>query len=283
MAPQGYLDSYRLAPLPNYSKALPPTPPVYSYPKRSSSVYSQGTELCHPQPSTPILAAFTLRPILDKSNQRSPPPPPPRFPYKKLSITRLPQGDSTAIIQTQRPLLLGPSSTIYRASPPSLTEVEIFPPTKTRRRQVYSGFWLDSTLPTTIGPRLLEPFDPELLCRQNDSDREARACGRSTTPTCASLKHIIPSVGSVPGNIGSADKDTAVILSSVYQYYLTDEFEGEPGQLQKQGEDKSSQLKVEKELHTRDLGRPPTIEISQRLPRLTPLEGEPVAKTADFA
>jgi hypothetical protein len=290
MTPRGHPDSCRLAFPPNYSKALPPNPPVYPYLKRSSSVYSQGTELCRLQPLIPIPVDFATRPIIDESIQPSAPSLIPRHSHKKLSTTRLPQGNSIETIQTQRPLskpiqqplLLGPSSSTYRVSPPSPSEVEMSSPTRARRYRVYSGFWLDNILPAPIGPRLLEPFDPQVLCKQNDSVREARAYGEYNTRTRTGLKYGIPPRRSTPGIVGNTDEDTAVALSLVYQHYLTDDFEGEPGGLQKQTEDTSSRVKAEKELHPQNLDGRPGIETSQRLPRPTLLERVPIAESAHF-
>jgi hypothetical protein len=196
---------------PNYSKALPPGPPVSPYLRSSSSVYSWTTESCS-QLSTSSITDFS-----------SPPTPenPISIPIDSKLSQRLPSHLKTLSITTRFGLL--PEKDEETCSPSSI-EVDHSSPLTTH----YSKLWSDNSPLSPLASQLLGPFDPQIPHGED---------------VCANSYQVSSLRRAEPDTAGNIEENTDSALSSIYQHYFPEEYEGKAGPPLEHAEDDSSRDK----------------------------------------
>jgi hypothetical protein len=195
----------------NCSKPLPPDPPISPHFRRSSSVYSRASKAFSLQLSIPLLA--------DSS-----PPSAPGSPFSILlepmiSQSLSPSSPSTCFCRT-------PS--ISTQSPSSIN-VELSTPMMTRHRYPYSGLWSHSPPVSPFETQIIGSCSPHVLYNQSEPINEACPYIRSDLSLARGVLDIAENTRD---GIDRA-------FSSLYQFYIDGEYDGEVSPLQEQSHDET--------------------------------------------
>jgi len=222
---------------PNYSKALPPDPPVPSYSRQSSSIYSQATgtySLYLPLPLAPKNSSLSA-PSSETSRQLlSALLPNPSL--QGLSTTTNPvllhehgnkavcnQYPNPVSRQLQRPLAPGPFENTYRVHSPLLIETEPCAPMTTQDDHVYVEPWPTDSVLALVGARLEGPFDPKIPHKGFHGSCPSSSSSGFAGNVPQSRNHALSTKG-VTLDVDT-EEEIASALCSLYQSYFTETHE----------------------------------------------------------